>query len=74
MGAVTVTPATTLARRVSPSTGGSHVARVALIPKAPRASGRACSLNDSRRGRHFRLAAHDTLGDVRPFGRSAARF
>ena len=67
MGAVTVTPATTLARRVSPSTGGSHVARVALIPKAPRASGRACSLNDSRRGGHFRLAAHDTLGDVRPF-------
>lgn len=67
MGAVTVTPATALARRVSPSTGGSHVARVALIPKAPRASGRACSLNDSRRGRHLRLAAHDTLGDVRPF-------
>lgn len=62
-----MTPATTLARRVSPSTGGSHVARVALIPKAPRASGRACSLNDSRRGGHFRLAAHDTLGDVRPF-------
>ena len=67
MGAVTVTPATALARRVSPYTGGSRVARVAHIPKALRASGRACSLNDNRRVRHVRLAAHDTLGDARPF-------
>ena len=67
MGAVTVTPATALARRVSSSTGGSRVVRVPPTPRALRASGRACSLTDSRRVRHVRLAAHDALGDVRPF-------
>ena len=67
MGAVTVTPAMALARRVSPSTGDSRVVRVSPNPRALRASGRSCFLTDSRRVRHVRLAAHDSLGDVRPF-------
>ena len=56
-----------LARRVSPSTGDSRVVRVSPNPRALRASGRSCFLTDSRRVRHVRLAAHDSLGDVRPF-------
>jgi len=67
MGAVTATPATAFALQASPLTGNRRATCVATTPKAPRASARACSINDSRRIRHVRLAARDTLGESRVF-------